>query len=69
MYPAYVQNKNISFIPLEQKPKLNLIKKFVKIKIFATLQCLLKTLKFDKAPLVNYPDLECLIEKINGCKK
>ena len=24
---------------------------------------------FDKAPFVIYTDLECLIEKIDGCKK
>ena len=25
--------------------------------------------KSDKAPFIIYPDLECLVEKIDGCKK
>ena len=25
-------------------------------------------LKSDKAPFISYADLECIIEKINGCK-
>ena len=42
-----------------------------KIKIFITLECLLKALKYqksDKTPFLIYADLECLIEKIDGCK-
>ena len=50
---------------------MNLIKN-----IFVTLGCLLKTLKFefnqyqkfDKVPFIIYADLECLIEKFDGCK-
>ena len=49
---------------------------YVKIKIFVTLQCLPETLKYlhlikikkYKAPFIIYTDLECLIEKIDGCK-
>ena len=49
----------------------------MKKKIFVTLQCLLKTLKYlefnqcqksDKAAFIIYTALECLIEKIDGCK-
>ena len=67
-----------AFILLQQKTNLNLVKKYVKIKIFVTLQCFLKTLKYqnlinikklkDKAPFIIYADLECLIEKIDRYK-
>ena len=41
----YCQNW-IVFIPLKQKTNLNSIKKYVKVKIFAILCCLLKKLKY-----------------------
>ena len=49
----------------------------MKKKIFVTLQYLQNTPKYskfnqyqksDKAPFIIYADLECLIEKIDGCK-
>ena len=55
------------------KNKLESHKKYVKIKIFVTLKCLLKTLKcleFNqyqksyKASCIIYADLECLIERL-----
>ena len=49
----------------------------MKRKIFVILECLLEILKYwnlinikksDKAPFITYADLECIIEKIDGCK-
>ena len=47
----------------------------MKIKIFVTLLCLdTKILGFnqykksEKAPFIIYADLECILEKIDGCK-
>ena len=37
------------------------------MKIFVALQCLLKTLEYQNL-FVIYADLECLTEKIDGCK-
>ena len=62
---------------MQQKTNVNLIKKYVKKKIFVTLQYLQNTPKYskfnqyqksDKAPFIIYADLECLIKKIGGCK-
>ena len=50
---------------------------YVKINVFVTLQCLLKTLKIlevnqyqksSKAPFIIYADLECFVEKSDRCK-
>ena len=51
----------IAFILLEQKTRLNRTKSMWKKK------CLWSQ-KSDKAPFDIYADLECLIEKIDGCK-
>ena len=62
----------IAFIPLEQKTNLNRIKDYVKIKIFEIFNIIrpsedTKILEFnqyqksDKAPLIVYADLECII--------
>ena len=62
---------------MQQKTNVNLIKKYVKKKIFVTLQYLQNTPKYskfnqyqksDKAPFIIYADLESLIKKIGGCK-
>ena len=53
------------------------VKKYVKIKIFAILQCSLKKTKIlefnqeqkpDKAPFIIYTDLDYLLEKTDGYK-
>ena len=65
------------FIPLEQKNKLNSDKKVCKNKDFCNVIMPsedIKILKFnhwqrsDKAPFIIYADLECIIEKIDGCE-
>ena len=62
----------IVIILLEQEINLNVLKKYVKIKIFVKLLCQLKknnVLKFNqnmksgKTPGIIYPDLESLIMK------
>ena len=60
-------------IRLEEKTNLNLIKKYVKIKIFLVLQCLPTTLGSqglisDKTPSVIYTDPEPLIKRTVGWK-
>ena len=56
---------------------MNIIKYYLKIKMFATLYSFLKTLKYYnlsipkglyKAPLTIYGDLKGLIEKFDWCK-
>ena len=67
---------SIAFIPLEQKTNFNRIKEHVKIKIFNVIMPFedTKILEFnqyqksDKAPFIIYADLECITEKIDGCK-
>ena len=67
---------SIAFIPLEQKTNFNRIKEHVKIKIFNVIMPFedTKILEFnqyqksDKAPFIIYADLECIIERIDGCK-
>ena len=65
------------FIHLEQKSKLELYKKVCENKDFSNVIIPsedTKILEFsqyqksDKAPFVSYADLECLIEKVDGCK-
>ena len=62
------------FIILQQKTNVNLTKTYIKLKTFVTLKKDTKILEFsqyqisDKAPLVIYADLECLVENIDGCK-
>ena len=62
----------IAFIPLEQKTNLNRIKDYVKIKIFEIFNIIIPSedtnilefnqyQKSDKAPLIVYADLECVI--------
>ena len=62
----------IAFIPLEQKTNLNRIKDYVKIKIFEIFNIIIPSedtnilefnqyQKSDKAPLIVYADLECII--------
>ena len=56
--------------------KLNHIKKYLKIKIFVVKLCIRRTLKYqnliilksDKSPFISYADLQCIIEKTEGCK-
>ena len=56
------------------KRKLESHKKYVKIKIFVIPSEDIKILEFnqyqksDKAPFIIYANLECLIEKTDGCK-
>ena len=59
------------------KSKLESHKKVCENKDFLMQLCLLKTLKYwnlnhyqksDKVPFIIYADLECIIEKIDGCK-
>ena len=69
-----VFNLWIAFILLEWKAKFNRIKKYLKIKIFETPSEDTKILEFnqykksEKVPFIIYADLECIIEKIDGCK-
>ena len=63
-----------TFILLQQKKKLNFIKKYVKIKIAVMYLFLLKTLKrknlikIKTSLLIIHPDLDCIIEKIKESK-
>ena len=67
---------SIAFIPLEQKTNFNRTKEYVKIKIFNVIMPFedTKILEFnqyqkpDKAPFIIHTDLECITEKIDGCK-
>ena len=65
----------MAFIPLQQKTNLNLIKKYVKVKVFVTFVIMsskdTEILEFNwyqKWQFIFYEDLECLIEKCDGCK-
>ena len=67
----------IALILLEQKPNLNRIKKVCENKDFCNVIIPSendKILEFnqyqksDKAPFIIYADLECIIEKIDGCQ-
>ena len=57
------------------KTKLESHKKVCENKIFCSIELLSEDTKMfnqyqksDKAPFITYADLECLVEKINGCK-
>ena len=65
----------MAFIPLQQKTNFNLIKKYVKVKVFVTFVIMsskdTEILEFNwyqKWQFIFYEDLECVIEKCDGCK-